>query len=96
MGEAVVRLTGEIDVSTVARARSALGAAITDHPGQTLTVDLGEVEFLDSTGIGALISALKRARSADGDLRLVGVRPHILKVFQLTGLTRVFEIEPLE
>jgi len=91
--ETVVRLSGEIDVSTVGQARAHLGEAIADNPGSVITVDMGEVTFLDSTGIGAVVSALKRARHSDGDLRLVGVQPQVLKVFQLTGLTRALEIE---
>jgi anti-sigma B factor antagonist len=91
--ETVVRLAGEIDVSTVGQARAQLGDAIVDNPGAVITVDMGEVVFLDSTGIGALVSALKRARHGDGDLRLVGVQPQVFKVFQLTGLTRALEIE---
>jgi anti-sigma B factor antagonist len=96
VSEVVVPLSGEIDVSTVPQVRTAVGEAIADHPGEMLTVDLSDVSFLDSTGIGALISALKRARSTDGDIRLVGVRSHVFKVFQLTGLTKVLEIEPYE
>jgi anti-sigma B factor antagonist len=91
--ETVVRLAGEIDVSTVGQARAQLGDAIVDNPGAVITVDMGEVVFLDSTGIGAIVSALKRARHGDGDLRLVGVQPQVFKVFQLTGLTRALEIE---
>jgi anti-sigma B factor antagonist len=92
--ETVVRLSGEIDVSTVGQARALLADAIGDNPGAVVTVDMGDVSFLDSTGIGAMVSALKRARQADGDLRLVGVQPQVMKVFQLTGLTRALEIEP--
>jgi anti-sigma B factor antagonist len=91
--ETVVRLAGEIDVSTVGPARALLGEAIADNPGSVITVDMGEVGFLDSTGIGAIVSALKRARHSDGDLRLIGVQPQVFKVFQLTGLTRALEIE---
>jgi anti-sigma B factor antagonist len=93
--ETSVRLTGEIDVSTVGQARSLLAEAIEARPGGVVTVDMSDVSFLDSTGIGAIVSALKRARQSDGDLRLEGVQPQVLKVFQLTGLTRALEIEPL-
>jgi anti-sigma B factor antagonist len=92
--ETEVRLAGEIDVTTVVQARTLLGDAITDNPGAVITVDMADVSFLDSTGIGVVVSALKRARHGGGDLRLVGVQPQVFKVFQLTGLTRALEVEP--
>ncbi len=55
-------------------------------------VDLEGVDFLDSTGLGVLIGGLKRVRSHDGDLSLVCTEPRILKVFEITGLTKVFAI----
>jgi anti-sigma B factor antagonist len=92
--ETEVRLAGEIDVTTVVQARTLLGDAITDNPGAVITVDMADVSFLDSTGIGVVVSALKRARHGGGDLRLVRVQPQVFKVFQLTGLTRALEVEP--
>jgi anti-sigma B factor antagonist len=51
-----------------------------------------KVEFLDSTGLGVLVGGLKRVRSYDGTLRLVCSQEKILKVFRITGLTKVFPI----
>jgi anti-sigma B factor antagonist len=50
------------------------------------------VEFLDSTGLGVLVGGLKRVRSHNGTLRLVCTQEKILKVFRITGLTKVFPI----
>ena len=55
-----------------------------------IVVDLSDVEFLDSTGLGVLVGALKRVRTHDGDLALVCTESRILKVFEITGLTKVF------
>ena len=57
-------------------------------------VDLTDVEFLDSTGLGVLVSGLKRFRTLGGDLTIVCTRPRILKVFEITGLTTVFGMHP--
>src|SRR5207248_9099888 len=57
-----------------------------------VVVDLEGVDFLDSTGLGVLVGGLKRLRSHDGDMILVCTQPRILKVFEITGLTKVFAI----
>ena len=57
-----------------------------------IIVDLEGVDFLDSTGLGVLVGGLKRLRSHDGDLTLVCTHQRILKVFEITGLTKVFAI----
>jgi anti-sigma B factor antagonist len=51
-----------------------------------------KVDFLDSTGLGVLVGGLKRVRSHDGSLHLVCTQEKILKVFRITGLTKVFPI----
>jgi anti-sigma B factor antagonist len=57
-----------------------------------IIVNLEGVDFLDSTGLGVLVGGLKRLRSHDGDLTLICTQPRILKVFEITGLTKVFAI----
>ena len=63
-----------------------------EHAGAGIVVDLEGVDFLDSAGIGVLVGGRERARSQDGDLVLVATGRSVLKVLDLTGLTRVFEI----
>jgi anti-sigma B factor antagonist len=57
-------------------------------------VHLDSVEFLDSSGLGVLVSALRRARAQNGSLRLVCANERLLALFRITGLTEVFEIHP--
>ncbi len=57
-----------------------------------IVVDLEKVDFLDSTGLGVLVGGLKRVRSHDGSLQLVCTHEKILKIFRITGLTKVFPI----
>jgi anti-sigma B factor antagonist len=52
------------------------------------------VEFLDSTGLGVLVGALKRARAGGGSVGLACNQPKILKIFNVTGLEKVFTIYP--
>lgn len=87
----VLEVEGEIDLATAPRLRERLLAALND--GETrVVVDLLEVGFIDSTGLGVLIGALKRIRLGDGELRLVCPERGIRKVFDITGLDQVFDL----
>jgi len=87
----VVSVGGEIDVYTAPKLREQIVQLVED--GQYhLVVDMEEVEFLDSTGLGVLVGGLKRVRAHDGSLRLVCTQERILKIFRITGLTKVFPI----
>jgi len=57
-----------------------------------LIVDLNNVEFIDSTGLGVLIGGLKRARGHGGDLRVTGVDARLGRVFELTGLGEILVV----
>jgi anti-sigma B factor antagonist len=87
----VIAVSGEVDVATAPRLREQL-VDLVNHGHHRIVVSLEGVEFLDSTGLGVLVGALKRVRTYDGDLALVCTEPRILKVFEITGLTKVFTI----
>lgn len=87
----VVDVTGEIDVYTAPALREEL-ASLIDNENTDLIVDLTSVSFMDSTGLGVLVGALKKVRTLGGDLRLVIDQEKILKVFRITALTQVFTI----
>jgi anti-sigma B factor antagonist len=59
-----------------------------------LIVDLSKVDFLDSTGLGALIGAQRRAKEYDGEVRLVVKEGQIVRLLRITGLLKVFEVYP--
>lgn len=90
-GWAVVSATGEIDMATAPRLRERLVGLMGDGHHQ-LVVDLDGVEFLDSTGLGVLVGALRRVRTHDGELALVCTQSRILKGFEITGLDKAFPI----
>jgi anti-sigma B factor antagonist len=90
-GHRVLEVGGEIDVYTAPQLRERLIALVEDGARQVV-VDLNRVEFLDSTGLGVLVGALKRLRGVNGDLSLVCAQERLLKIFRITGLDRVFTI----
>ncbi len=89
----IVEVAGEIDVATAPRLREQLISLVNDGQHR-IVVGLEGVDFIDSTGLGVLISGLKRVRTHDGAFALVCTEPRILKVFEITGLDAVFAISP--
>jgi anti-sigma B factor antagonist len=89
---ALVEVVGEIDVATTPQLRSVLHELADDVSLSTVLVDLDRVDFIDSSGLGALIGCSRRLRSrGDGrELRLVCSRVNLLRVFEITGLDGVF------
>jgi anti-sigma B factor antagonist len=87
----VLAVKGEVDVYTAPRLREKLVELVSQGKYQII-VNLEGVDFLDSTGLGVLVGGLKRLRSHEGDLGLVCTQSRVLKVFEITGLTKVFSI----
>jgi anti-sigma B factor antagonist len=88
---AVVDVKGEIDVYTAPKLREKLIELVSEG-SYDVVVNLEGVDFLDSTGLGVLVGALKRVKAHDGSLSLVCTQDKILKIFKITGLTKVFPI----
>jgi anti-sigma B factor antagonist len=90
-GIEVVTVEGEIDIYTAPRLRELL-IELAAKGNYQIIVNLDKVGFLDSTGLGVLAGGLKRVRPHDGSLDLVCTQERILKIFRITGLTKVFGI----
>ncbi|HEY8322330.1 MAG TPA: STAS domain-containing protein [Candidatus Baltobacteraceae bacterium] len=87
----IVELAGEIDVYTSPKVKDALGELI-DRGVYNLVIDLEKVRYIDSTGLGVLIGGLKRVREHGGTVNLVCTNPQIKKIFDITGLVKIFGI----
>ncbi len=86
-----VHLHGELDLSTAPQLREEL-VRLTSDGATAVTVDLSELEFVDSTGLSVLITGLKRLREKGGDMELRSPNPGTRRVLEITGLTEVFSI----
>lgn len=84
----VVRAPEDIDITNASDFREALLAAAERGAGITV-VDLSRTQFCDSAVLNALVAAHKRARAADGEVRLAVSHPHVLRIFAISGLDRV-------
>lgn len=87
-GRAVLRAEGRLDLVSAAELRGAVAATV-EGGRSRVVVDLAGVPFVDSSGLGALIAALKLARKAGGELRIAGPDAAVLEVLALMRLDRV-------
>jgi anti-sigma B factor antagonist len=88
-----VHAAAEIDASTAPLLREQLREAIAANPGAVVLVDMAEVEFIDSTGLGVIVSGLKQARLTGGDVAIANTQATIGKILHITGLDKVFTAE---
>lgn len=91
----VIDLTGEVDAYTSARFREVM-LDIIDSEGASVIVSMSDVEYIDSSGLGALVGGLKRVSERNGKIVIVCDKPQVRKVFEITGLEKVFPIYDTE
>jgi anti-sigma B factor antagonist len=65
---------------------------ILDQGATKLVLDLKELDFLDSSGLGALVSCLRRVKEKKGEIKLAGLRPEVRSIFDITRVSRLFDI----
>jgi anti-sigma B factor antagonist len=88
-GTYVISLTGEVDLYTAPEFKQQLLNVIAEG-GRDVVVDFTSTTFIDSTTLGVLVGGVKRLRAEDGRLSLVCSDRNITKIFEITGLDRVF------
>ncbi len=91
-GRVLVEVKGELDVYSSPHLRSTLLDLIDGQGNLALVIDLMELQFIDSTGLGVLVTALRRSRVHGGDVVLRHPSRATLRLLQVTGLDRVFTI----
>ncbi|HWI41985.1 MAG TPA: STAS domain-containing protein [Nocardioides sp.] len=92
-GAVVLSPRGRLNLTSASR----LKQAVDDEVGKgkaRLVLDLAELEFIDSSGLGAIVSGLKAARQAGGDLRIAAAGEQVLTVLKLTNLDRILRPHP--
>lgn len=88
----VVKLAGEVDVYTAPLLRDAI-IPLTIEKDLNLIVDMTKVVYMDSTGLGVFIGAFKSSHQHKSSLKLIGVTEKIDRLFQITGLSEIIDIE---
>jgi anti-sigma B factor antagonist len=85
----ICRPVGELDAYTVGQFREALGELASEPK---LLIDMSEVPFVDSAGLGALIGGIRRARESGGDVAVCCNRPTLVRLLHTTGFDRIVTV----
>jgi anti-sigma B factor antagonist len=92
-GATVIAATGRLDMVAAPRFKALVQVAVADTR-TPVVVDLTAVQFIDSTGLGALISGLRATRQVGSDLRIAGAGPQVRSVLAMTRIDRVIHPYP--
>lgn len=87
----VVEVAGDIELSNASQLRADLRSVCEAEPCNII-VDMSQVTFIDSTGIGVLVGALKRTREHNGSFALICPQPRVRRVFEITGLLQALPL----
>ena len=90
-GELLVKIEGEVDVYTSIDLKKELTRLI-EVKQKKIIIDLENVNYMDSSGLGVLVALLKELRKIGGDLKLISLPVSVKKIFDLTRLTKFFSI----
>lgn len=87
-----VHLYGEVDIYNAESLKNELHALIDDKKADII-LDCSSLKYIDSTGLGVLVSTLKKVKEAKKQISIISLKPYIAKIFTLTGLDKIFLIE---
>ena len=87
-----VNLFGEVDIYTAEQLKEKLNSAVQENQND-IEIDMQNLDYIDSTGLGILIGVLKRLKQTQKDIYIVNAKPNVRKVFTITGLDKIFKVE---
>ena len=87
-----VGIDGELDVAGADKVKEHLNGLIEDKP-MDVKIDFTNLEYIDSTGLGALIGVLKRLKVNEKDIYIINARKNVKKIFTITGLDKILKVE---
>jgi anti-sigma B factor antagonist len=90
-GVTVVQAEGQLIVGNRQELKDLVGAAL-EHGDRRILIDFSQTGYIDSSGLGALVSISKRVRESGGELRLSGLNEDLRSLFELTKLDTLFAI----
>ncbi|MBP1759682.1 MAG: anti-sigma factor antagonist [Firmicutes bacterium] len=85
----VLRLEGELDMHTASTLRQTIDSEIEKRGIRTVILNLQDVRFVDSSGLGVILGRYKKLLPLGGKLKITNVPPHIYKIMELSGLPKI-------
>jgi len=87
----ILKLRGRLDASSAKDVKEKVGVLTKKKPAN-IVIDLAEIDFVDSSGLGSLVASLRSVNKLGGDIKLASLQDPVRAIFELTRLHRVFEI----
>ncbi|WEG12523.1 STAS domain-containing protein [Pullulanibacillus sp. KACC 23026] len=94
-GKEILIINGEVDAFTAIRLKTAL-LELTEKEANKVVLDMSQVSYMDSTGIGVIIAGYKSAKKNQGSLIVKGLTSRVKRLFDITGLSEIVEVQHLE
>lgn len=88
----VFKIIGEIDAFTAPTLKEKLETVANEPKGKSI-LDFSEVDYMDSTGLGVFVAFYKKVKAANGTVKIVGMNKRLKRLFEITGLDDIVEIE---
>lgn len=86
-------VSGEIDIYGSEKFKEEIQELVRQYPNKDLSINMTNLEYIDSTGLGVLIGALKVLKANQKKISLYGLKPSVYKVFSITNMTQLFEVK---
>ena len=88
----VVKIKGELDLLTAETFRNLVERAINQENAQNLILDMEQLDFIDSSGLGVILGRYRRIREQGGNMAIVGVKPHVKRILELAGIMGIVKV----
>lgn len=88
----IVKVKGELDLLTAETFRNLVERAINREKAQNLILDMEQVDFIDSSGLGVILGRYRRIREQGGNMAIVGVKPHVKRILELAGIMGIVKV----
>lgn len=92
----VIRVGGELDLRVAEEFRTRLDNLIDEYESKHLILDLQQVTFIDSSGLGAILGRYKKIANVGGTVAISGARPAVSRILELSGIMRIISVYPSE
>jgi anti-sigma B factor antagonist len=86
-----IKVAGEIDAYTAPKLKETI-YSFSEKEGVRMTIDLSDVNYMDSTGLGVFVGVFKNVRSNEGVFKLIGLSERLIRLFEITGLADIIDI----